>query len=273
MARLLRRGGRGPRPEPGPLPADEAARAGPDQQVDFPATVSTPYVNTIPADEEPWFPGDEHMERRIRAFIRWNAAVMVVRANMRDRRHRRPPLHLRQLGRPLRGGLQPLLPGQGRRRRRRPGLLPGPRLAGHLRPGLRRGPAHRGAARQLPPRGRRATGCPATPTPAPARLLGVPHGLDGPRPHRRRLPGPRQPLPAPPPAGGHQRAAGCGASWATARWTSPSRSGRWGWPAASTSTTSSSSSTATCSASTARCGATARSSRSSRRSSAAPAGT
>jgi pyruvate dehydrogenase E1 component len=52
-------------------------------QVDFPATVSTPYVNTIPADEEPWFPGDEHVERRIRAFIRWNAAVMVVRANMR----------------------------------------------------------------------------------------------------------------------------------------------------------------------------------------------
>jgi pyruvate dehydrogenase E1 component len=53
-------------------------------QVDFPATVSTPYVNTIPADAEPWFPGDEHMERRIRAYIRWNAAVMVTRANMRS---------------------------------------------------------------------------------------------------------------------------------------------------------------------------------------------
>jgi len=50
-------------------------------QVGFPATVSTPYVNTIPADQEPWFPGDEHIERRIRAFIRWNAAAMVVRAN------------------------------------------------------------------------------------------------------------------------------------------------------------------------------------------------
>jgi pyruvate dehydrogenase E1 component len=53
-------------------------------QVGFPATVSTPYVNTIPPDQEPWFPGDEHMERRIRAYIRWNAAVMVTRANMRD---------------------------------------------------------------------------------------------------------------------------------------------------------------------------------------------
>ncbi len=52
-----------------------------EQQVGFPATVSTPYVNTIPPQQEPWFPGDEHVERRIRAFIRWNAAVMVTRAN------------------------------------------------------------------------------------------------------------------------------------------------------------------------------------------------
>jgi pyruvate dehydrogenase E1 component len=52
-----------------------------ESQVSFPATVSTPYVNTIPRDEEPWFPGDEYIERRIRAYIRWNAAVMVIRAN------------------------------------------------------------------------------------------------------------------------------------------------------------------------------------------------
>jgi len=52
-----------------------------EQQVGFPATVSTPYVNTIPPHQEPWFPGDEHIERRIRAYIRWNAAVMVSRAN------------------------------------------------------------------------------------------------------------------------------------------------------------------------------------------------
>jgi pyruvate dehydrogenase E1 component len=49
--------------------------------VSFPATVSTPYLNTIPAEREPWFPGDEHIEKRIRRFIRWNAAVMVIRAN------------------------------------------------------------------------------------------------------------------------------------------------------------------------------------------------
>jgi pyruvate dehydrogenase E1 component len=58
----------------------ERARA---QGVSAPAMVSTDYINTIPPEEEPWFPGDEFVERRIRAFIRWNAAVMVTRANRR----------------------------------------------------------------------------------------------------------------------------------------------------------------------------------------------
>ncbi len=44
-------------------------------------TVQTPYVNTIPTADQPFFPGDEFLERRIRAFIRWNAAVMVIKAN------------------------------------------------------------------------------------------------------------------------------------------------------------------------------------------------
>ena len=52
-------------------------------QVGVPAMVSTPYINTIPPEEEPWFPGDEEMERRIRRIVRWNAAVMVTRANKR----------------------------------------------------------------------------------------------------------------------------------------------------------------------------------------------
>jgi len=53
-------------------------------QIDFPVPVSTPYVNTIPSSAEPEFPGDERLERRIRRYIRWNAAVMVVRANIRS---------------------------------------------------------------------------------------------------------------------------------------------------------------------------------------------
>ncbi|MDW3217878.1 MAG: pyruvate dehydrogenase (acetyl-transferring), homodimeric type [Acidimicrobiales bacterium] len=50
-------------------------------QLGVPPTTSTPYINTIPAEEQPFFPGDELVERRIRAFIRWNAAAMVIRAN------------------------------------------------------------------------------------------------------------------------------------------------------------------------------------------------
>jgi pyruvate dehydrogenase E1 component len=53
-------------------------------QVPVPSLVSTPYINTIPPEQEPWFPGDEEMERRIRRIIRWNAAVMVTRANHRS---------------------------------------------------------------------------------------------------------------------------------------------------------------------------------------------
>ena len=52
-----------------------------EKQVGVPALRSTDYINTIPPEREPWFPGDEHIERRIRAFIRWNAAVMVSTAN------------------------------------------------------------------------------------------------------------------------------------------------------------------------------------------------
>ncbi len=52
-----------------------------EQQVGVPGLRSTDFINTIPPEREPWFPGDEYVERRIRAYIRWNAAVMVSRAN------------------------------------------------------------------------------------------------------------------------------------------------------------------------------------------------
>ncbi|MFF5261042.1 pyruvate dehydrogenase (acetyl-transferring), homodimeric type [Actinomadura viridis] len=52
-----------------------------EQQVGVPGLRSTDFINTIPPEREPWFPGDEHIERRIRAYIRWNAAIMVSRAN------------------------------------------------------------------------------------------------------------------------------------------------------------------------------------------------
>ncbi len=46
-----------------------------------PFSSTTPYVNTIPAREQPDYPGDLAIEKRIRALVRWNAMAMVVRAN------------------------------------------------------------------------------------------------------------------------------------------------------------------------------------------------
>jgi pyruvate dehydrogenase E1 component len=54
-----------------------------EQGAFVPVMVTTDYINTIPPEQEPWFPGDEDIERRIRAFVRWNAVAMVDRANHR----------------------------------------------------------------------------------------------------------------------------------------------------------------------------------------------
>jgi pyruvate dehydrogenase E1 component len=53
------------------------------RHVHLPLRRTTDYVNTIAPNEEPPFPGDEGMERRIRRIVRWNAAAMVTRANAR----------------------------------------------------------------------------------------------------------------------------------------------------------------------------------------------
>ena len=48
--------------------------------LDLSACLHTPYVNTIPVELEPPFPGDEKLEKRIAALIRWNAMMMVLQA-------------------------------------------------------------------------------------------------------------------------------------------------------------------------------------------------
>ena len=52
--------------------------------VRFPFTANTPYINTIPAEQQVPFPGSREIERRIKNIIRWNAMAMVVRANRED---------------------------------------------------------------------------------------------------------------------------------------------------------------------------------------------
>jgi len=157
-------------------------RAG-DRRVPLPALTSTDYVNTIPTENEPWFPGDEDTERRYRAWIRWNAAIMVHRAQrpgigvgghistyassaalyevgttaldtapILGRRGGTGPRSVRSsvgvesrylMCVPVLISVQPLLPRSPAPRRRRPGLHPGPRLPGHLRPGVPGGKAVR----------------------------------------------------------------------------------------------------------------------------------
>ena len=51
--------------------------------VGLPPLVQTRYINTISPEQEPYFPGDEAIELRIRRMIRWNALAMVLRANTR----------------------------------------------------------------------------------------------------------------------------------------------------------------------------------------------
>jgi len=49
--------------------------------VKIPFSANTPYINTIPASEQPRYPGNLDLEQKIRSILRWNAMAMVVRAN------------------------------------------------------------------------------------------------------------------------------------------------------------------------------------------------
>jgi len=51
-----------------------------ERQIGVPSLVATDYVNTIPPEREPWYPGDVELERKFRRLVRWNAAMMVHRA-------------------------------------------------------------------------------------------------------------------------------------------------------------------------------------------------
>lgn len=52
-----------------------------DRNIAIPLLTNSPYVNTIPPESEPEYPGDEILEKKIRRMIRWNAAMMVSKAN------------------------------------------------------------------------------------------------------------------------------------------------------------------------------------------------
>ncbi|MFO1096596.1 MAG: pyruvate dehydrogenase (acetyl-transferring), homodimeric type, partial [Planctomycetaceae bacterium] len=55
-----------------------------ERGIDVPTTLNTPYINTIPREQQPPYPGSHDLERRIRNILRWNAIIMVVRANLQE---------------------------------------------------------------------------------------------------------------------------------------------------------------------------------------------
>src|SRR5512144_3167806 len=60
----------------------EALRARARQAgVGIPYVATTPYINTIPAEEHSAIPGSQEIERRIKSLVRWNALAMVIRQN------------------------------------------------------------------------------------------------------------------------------------------------------------------------------------------------
>ena len=183
-----------------------------ERQVGVPSLRSTDYINTIPPESEPWFPGDEHVERRIRAYIRWNAAIMVHRAQ-------RPGIgvggHISTYA--SSASLYEVGFNHFFRGKDHPGGGDQIFFQGHASPGMYaraflegRLTEHQldGFRQELSHPGRRPAVVPAPA--ADAGLLGVPDRLDGPRPDQRDLPGPVQPLPAQPRHQGHQPAARLG---------------------------------------------------------------
>ena len=182
---------------------------------DVPGPLATDYVNTIPPAAEPEFPGDEYIERRIRAYSRWNAAIMVHRAQ-------RPGIgvgghistyasaavlyevgfnHFFRGHAADGGGDQIYFQGHAS-----PGIYARAFLEGRLseRPDSTASARNSRTAAS-------ARGLPSYPHP---RLMPdfwefptVSMGLGA---HQRHLPGPVQPLPAPPRHQGHQPAAGLG---------------------------------------------------------------
>src|SRR5919109_1428525 len=79
--------------------------------VKLPFTANTPYINTIPADEQAMMPGNPDIERRIKSIVRWNAAAMVVRANKAEEGIGGHISTYASAGTPDQGGIDHLFPG------------------------------------------------------------------------------------------------------------------------------------------------------------------
>ena len=182
------------------------------QSVGVPMVTTTDYVNTIPVDQEAEFPGNEEFERRYRAYMRWNAAVMVHRSQ-------RPNIGV--------GGHISTYAGAATlyevgfnhffRGKDHPGGGDQVFFQGHASPGMYARAFMEGRLTEEDLDGFRQEKSKAGPRPvllpapaADAGVLGIPHRVDGHRADERDLPGPVQPVPAQPRPERHLRPAGLG---------------------------------------------------------------
>jgi pyruvate dehydrogenase complex dehydrogenase (E1) component len=94
--------------------------------IDIPYSATTEYINTIPTDQQPKYPGNPDLEIRIHNYIRWNAMAMVVRAN----KDTNVGGHIASFA--SAAALYDVLACSHGTTRRRPCLLPGPLGARHL---------------------------------------------------------------------------------------------------------------------------------------------
>ena len=171
---------------------DHARRHGVKQ----PFTANTPYINTIPPQEQPPFPGSREIERRIKSLVRWNALAMVVKANKLEEGIGGHISTFASAATLYEVGFNHFFKGKGDDH---DGDII--YFQGHAAPGIYaraflEGRLPRREARELPPRaeGRRRPVV-LSASVADAGLLGVPDGVDGARADLLDLPGALHALP------------------------------------------------------------------------------
>ena len=192
-----------------------------------------------PAAQQPAFPGNQALERRIKSLVRWNALSMVVRANKLSDGIGGHISTFASAATLYEVGFNHFFKGTGPGLRRRRDLLPGPRGARHLRARVSRRPAvGRRSSRTSAARRRPGGGLSSYPHPwLMPDFWEYPTVSMGLGPDHGDLPGALHAPPGRSRPGAARAIARCGRFSATARPTSPSRSARSRWPRARSSTT------------------------------------
>ena len=108
-----------------------------DKGIRMPHGTTTPYLNTVSVEDEKGIPGDQNIEHRIRAFVRWNAAAIVLRAGKKDLELGGHIASFQSAATMYEVGFNHFWKAKGEGEERRFGILPRPRCPWHLRTRVR----------------------------------------------------------------------------------------------------------------------------------------